>query len=111
EQHTQVVELLDDGVAQRDLVGQPAPALERLLRLGVILPEVRRGDPRFDRLQFARRIGSVKDSSADPWRVWSGLRSGGRDLRSRATTEPPRRKGRTERHKAEGRRHKAEAEA
>ena len=39
-----VVDPLGERVAQLDVVGEPALALQRLLRDGLIVPEIRRGD-------------------------------------------------------------------
>ena len=86
EQHAEVVELAGQRVAQLDFVGQPAAALQRLLRLGLVLPEVGRGDAGFELGQLAGGVGGVKDSSAGLWRVAPGLRSGESDLRGRGPT-------------------------
>jgi hypothetical protein len=75
EQDAQIVELSDQRIAQVDLLAQPAAALQGLLGLGLIRPEVRCGDALFYRRQFAGRISSVKDSSAGLWRASPGLRS------------------------------------
>jgi hypothetical protein len=64
EQDAEIVDLADDGVAERDLVDQLTPSLQRALRLALILPEVRRRDAGFDACQFRSSIGCVKDSSA-----------------------------------------------
>jgi len=48
---------------------QPPPALEDLLRVGLILPEIRRGRAALEAGQFFVRAGGFKDSSADPRRV------------------------------------------
>jgi hypothetical protein len=69
EQDAEIVQLADQGIAEIDLFAQAAPALKRLLRLGLVLPEVRRGDALLERRQLARGVGRVKDSSEDPWRV------------------------------------------
>jgi hypothetical protein len=69
EQNTEIVQLADERVAKVDLFAQTAPALKRLLRLGLVLPEVGFGDALLERRELARRIGRVKDSSEGPWRV------------------------------------------
>jgi hypothetical protein len=44
EQDADVVDFLGKAVAQLDIFGQPALALQGLLRLGLVVPEIRRGD-------------------------------------------------------------------
>jgi hypothetical protein len=47
-QHGEVLGASLQGVAQRDVLFEPAAALQQLLRFGLILPEVRFADARFD---------------------------------------------------------------
>jgi hypothetical protein len=77
EQDAEIVELLDDGVAEGGFVSQTAPPLQEPLRFGLILPEIGRRDTGLERGQFARRISRVKDSSAGLEPVWSSLRNDG----------------------------------
>ena len=44
EQYTNVVDFLGEAVAEVDVFGQAPLALQRLLRLGLVVPEIRRGD-------------------------------------------------------------------
>jgi hypothetical protein len=44
EQHPDVVELLREAVAQLEVFGEAALPLQRLLRLGLLVPEIGRGD-------------------------------------------------------------------
>jgi hypothetical protein len=48
EQHADVVELLGEAVAKLEVFRQPALALQRLLRLGLVVPEIRGGDFLFE---------------------------------------------------------------
>ena len=48
-----------------DVLAQAALPLQRPLRLGLVVPEVGRGDPGFERGDFSGGRGPVKDSSAD----------------------------------------------
>jgi hypothetical protein len=75
EEDAEVVELGNERVAQFDFFGEPLATLQRLLRFGLIRPEVRCRDARLDCVQFASGIGGVKDSSAGPWRAAPSLRS------------------------------------
>jgi hypothetical protein len=75
QQHFEIVEFRDDGIAEVDFLGQPLAALQRFLGVSLIRPEVGRGDARLYRVEFVRRIGGVKDSSAGLWRVSPSLRS------------------------------------
>jgi hypothetical protein len=44
---------------------EPAAALQRLLRFGLILPEIGRGRARLEAVQLFFRMVCFKDSSAD----------------------------------------------
>jgi hypothetical protein len=48
EQHADVVDLLGEAVALLDVLGDPALALQRLLRLGLVIPETLRRDLSFE---------------------------------------------------------------
>jgi hypothetical protein len=52
EQHAEVVEFLGERIPQIDVVGDAAAALERLLCLGLIFPEIGGGDARFELVQL-----------------------------------------------------------
>jgi hypothetical protein len=56
----------------------PAPALQDLLGLGLILPEIGLGDPLLDFGDLLRRVGGVKDTSGDPSPACSDPRTAGR---------------------------------
>jgi hypothetical protein len=59
-----VVSASGERLGERQLVFDAAPALQQLLRLGLVLPEVRLGDAGFDAIEFGAGAGGVKDSSA-----------------------------------------------
>jgi hypothetical protein len=64
DQHGQIV---DPALQRRDelaIVFEAAAALQGLLRLGLILPEIGLGDAGFEPAQLFVRSGSLKDSSA-----------------------------------------------
>ena len=48
EQHADVVHLLAEAVALLEIFGETALPLQRLLRLGLVVPEIRRGDLLFE---------------------------------------------------------------
>jgi hypothetical protein len=48
EQDADVVEFLGEAVAQFEVLGEAALALERFLRLRLVIPEIRRGDFLFE---------------------------------------------------------------
>jgi hypothetical protein len=48
EQHADVADLVRKAVAQLDVFGEPALALQGLLRLGLVVPEIRRRDFLFE---------------------------------------------------------------
>jgi hypothetical protein len=47
-EHAEVVDLLREAVAQLEVVGKPALPLQRLLRLGLVVPEPGGGDLLFE---------------------------------------------------------------
>jgi hypothetical protein len=85
EQDTKVVDLLDQRIAQLEILGNAAPPLQRFLRLGLVFPEIRSGDAGLELGQLADGMRRVKDSSADLERVSRDLRSGEPDPQGRAT--------------------------
>jgi hypothetical protein len=74
EQHRQVLDTASQRLAEVAILFEPAPALLRLLRGGLVLPEVGGADPLFYLGEFFRVAGGVKDSSADRRRVAPGPR-------------------------------------
>jgi hypothetical protein len=48
EEHADVVDLPGQAVAELDVFGEPALALQRFLRLGLVVPEIRRRDFLFE---------------------------------------------------------------
>jgi hypothetical protein len=79
EQHTDVVDLLGKAVAKFQILGEPALALQRLLRFGLVVPERGGGDFQFELGELTRVVGLVKDSSASRTRASAGPWNGGRD--------------------------------
>ena len=77
DQHREVVGLALERGGQRLVVFQPAPALQHLLRVGLVLPEVRGGNLRFEIGQLALEAGFVKVPSAGAPRVRRDLRTSG----------------------------------
>jgi hypothetical protein len=69
DQHGEIVAFLLQRVNQIAVLLKPPPALEDLLRVGLILPEIRRGRAALEAGQFFVGVGGFKDSSADPRRV------------------------------------------
>jgi hypothetical protein len=65
EQYAEIVEFADERVAKINFFTQAAATLQRLLRLGLIGPEVCCCDALLYRSEFESRIGGVKDSSVD----------------------------------------------
>ena len=53
EEHAEVVGLLPQRHGQRPVVFEPAPPLQHFLRGGLVLPEIGRGDLRFELGQLA----------------------------------------------------------
>jgi hypothetical protein len=64
DEHAKILRAGLQRVAERDLLVEPPAALQQLLRLGLVLPEVRLADARFDARQFFRGTCGVKDNSA-----------------------------------------------
>jgi hypothetical protein len=69
EQHTQIVCFRLEGRNQLDFFFDPAAALENLLRLDLVVPEVGRGGAGFYLCEFVSWAGGLKDSSAGRRRV------------------------------------------
>jgi hypothetical protein len=69
DENGQIVTLLPQGGAQLEILLEPPAALQDLLRLGLIFPEIGRGGARLQAVQFVRGTGGFKDSSADPQRA------------------------------------------
>jgi hypothetical protein len=78
EEDRQVVGLLAQRLGQRAVVLDLAAALQDLLRVGLVLPEIRRRDGRLDLGQLALQPRFVKAPSADQRRGTTGRRSCGR---------------------------------
>src|SRR5688572_33248344 len=68
DEHGEILAALAQRFAQIAVFLDPAAALQQLLRRGLILPEIGSGDPLLYFLEFVRRSGGVKDSSAGRWR-------------------------------------------
>jgi hypothetical protein len=81
DEDVEVVELALQRVAELDVFLEPATALQQLLRVGLVFPEVRSGDALLYAGELDRGAGGVKDSSADRRRVATGLRICGADRR------------------------------
>jgi hypothetical protein len=60
----QIVAPPSQGRRQGDFLFEAAPALEHLLRFGLILPEVRLRGARLERAQLVGRSSGLKDNSA-----------------------------------------------
>jgi len=65
----EVVDLALQGLAQLDVLFEPAAALQQLLRARLVLPEVRSGDAFFYFCEFDCGASRVKDGSAGRRRV------------------------------------------
>jgi hypothetical protein len=72
DQDAEVVGAFAQRRAQLAILLEPAPPLQQLLRGRLVLPEIRRGDPRLDLRQLLLGPRGVKDSSADRRRASSG---------------------------------------
>jgi hypothetical protein len=72
EEHTEVVDFAPERVSKLAFVAQAPPALQRFLRLGLVLPKIRRGDARLEPGQLDGGAGNVKDSSEDRWLARAG---------------------------------------
>jgi hypothetical protein len=77
EDDTEVVGGLVEPARELDVLLEPAPALQDLLRLGLIFPEIRRGEPLLETAQFLGGACGLKDSSAGRRRASRGPGSGG----------------------------------
>ena len=64
DQHADIVDPFGEAVAQRDVIGEAPLALQRLLRLGRVVPEVGRSDLPLELGYLPRIVRVVKDSSA-----------------------------------------------
>jgi hypothetical protein len=69
EEHADVVDLSGEAVAELYVLRKTALPLKRLLRLGLVVPEIRRGDLLLQLGELAGIVGVVKDSSAYQTRV------------------------------------------
>jgi hypothetical protein len=81
EQHAEVVDLLGETVAQLDVFGEPSLALEGLLRVGLVVPEIRRRDFQLELRELPGIVSIVKDSSASRKPASAGRRNGGSNRR------------------------------
>jgi hypothetical protein len=77
DQDGEIVHAALERVAQLGVVFEPAPALQQLLRRGLVLPEIRLRDLLLYLGEFVVRAGGVKDSSADRMRAWRDPDTGG----------------------------------
>jgi RNase P/RNase MRP subunit p29 len=66
EEHSEVLGAPRKRRRERDVLFDAAAALERLLGLGLIFPEIRLTDPRLYARELIGRSCRVKDSSAEP---------------------------------------------
>jgi hypothetical protein len=67
EEHAQVGGAARERVTQFDVFAQTASALQSLLRLGLVFPEIGFGDAGFEDGEFVGARGPVKDNSAGCW--------------------------------------------
>jgi hypothetical protein len=81
DQHVEVVEPALQGIAQLHVLLEAAPALQQLLCVRLILPEVGSGDAFFYFGKLDGGTGDVKDSSAGRRRVAPDPRTYGADRR------------------------------
>ncbi len=65
EQHAEVADAAAERVAQLDVLAQPATALQGLLGVRLVFPELRGRDAGFERGEFVVGSRPVKDSSGD----------------------------------------------
>jgi hypothetical protein len=65
DEDAEVISAPPQRLAQCQLFFEPAPSLEQLLRVGLILPEVRIGNTRFYPIELGTMTRGVKDNSAD----------------------------------------------
>jgi hypothetical protein len=76
-QYGEIVRTAAERVAELLVVLEAAPALQELLRGGLVLPEVRVGDAFFYLREFVGGTGGVKDDSADRMRGGPNPDTGG----------------------------------
>jgi hypothetical protein len=69
DENRQVLDTSPQPVAEVAIFFEAAAALKKLLRGGLVFPEIRLGYACFDFGEFVGGFGGVKDSSAGPWRV------------------------------------------
>jgi hypothetical protein len=69
EEHTKIVELANERIAEIDLFAQAAAPLQQLLSFGLVGPEIWRADALLDVGELLGWVRGVKDSSAGLWRV------------------------------------------
>jgi hypothetical protein len=81
----QVVAFLPERVDQIAILFEALAALQQLLRLRRVLPEIRGRGARFQAGQLVLRTGGFKDSSASPRRGPSGPHSGASDRQRSAS--------------------------
>jgi hypothetical protein len=67
EEHAEVSDAPAERIAQLGVLAQAALALQGALRFLLVLPEVGRGNPRFESCDLSGVSGPVKDSSAGRW--------------------------------------------
>jgi hypothetical protein len=65
DEHRQIIASAAQRGGELAVLFEPPPPLEQLLRLRLVLPEIRLRDARFNLRQLVFRSGRVKDSSAD----------------------------------------------
>ena len=76
-------------VDQLDFLLEPAAALQRLLRFGLVVPEIGLGDQPFEAVQLVARARGLKDSSAARRTAWRDPGSVGRVRRARVPLLSP----------------------
>jgi hypothetical protein len=81
DQHADVVDALLQCIPQLQVLADALPALQRGLRLGLLVPEVRRADARLETAQFLVQSCGVKDNSAGRRPASAGRWSDGSDHR------------------------------
>jgi hypothetical protein len=69
DEHREIVALPLQRPHQIPILLEPPPALQRLLRFGLVLPEIGRGRARFQTIQLLFGVVGFKDSSGDRQRV------------------------------------------
>jgi hypothetical protein len=89
DEHAQIVGTALERLADGQLLFEPAPPLQQLLRFGLVLPEVRVGDAGLDFVELGAVSWGVKDSSADPPTVSPSPDTAEPALRSRTPRMSP----------------------